>query len=109
MYSRLDSREEFTRLIRKRFTFIYQCSSSVYLNLLCACVLRADEVKSLASEMIGRSLVTKQTGFAGRLCSKVYIVQALDVAKEYYFAILFDRATRVRRSRFYCSILFVCG
>jgi len=43
--------------------------------------------------MIGQTLVTHQTGPAGRLVNKVYVVEAADIAKELYLAILLDRST----------------
>ena len=48
---------------------------------------------SLAQKMIGKSLVTKQTGESGRPCNGVFVVEQVDIAKEKYFAILMDRAT----------------
>ena len=42
--------------------------------------------------MLGQRLVTKQTGPEGLLVDKVYVVQELDVAQEYYLAITVDRA-----------------
>lgn len=52
-----------------------------------------DEVKSLSKEIIGKTLVTPQTGPEGKEVIKVYIEQGCDIAKEYYVAILVDRAT----------------
>eukprot|EP01001_Neometanema_parovale_P005873 NODE_2274_length_1460_cov_110.899028_g2160_i0.p1 GENE.NODE_2274_length_1460_cov_110.899028_g2160_i0~~NODE_2274_length_1460_cov_110.899028_g2160_i0.p1 ORF type:complete len:416 (+),score=154.03 NODE_2274_length_1460_cov_110.899028_g2160_i0:57-1304(+) len=46
------------------------------------------EVKELASKMLGNILITKQTGAQGRKVSKLYLAECLNVAKEYYFAIL---------------------
>jgi len=51
-----------------------------------------DEAAKAASEMIGKHLVTKQTSAAGVLVNKVMIAEALDIKKEYYFAILMDRS-----------------
>lgn len=52
-----------------------------------------DEVETLAKEIIGKTLVTPQTGPEGKEVLKVYIEQGCDIAKEYYVAILVDRAT----------------
>ncbi|KAJ3193545.1 hypothetical protein HK101_004648 [Irineochytrium annulatum] len=52
------------------------------------------EVKMFAEKMLGHKLVTKQTGAQGRICNKVYIAERLYVRREYYFAIVMDRATR---------------
>lgn len=52
-----------------------------------------DEVESLTKEMIGKTLVTHQTGPEGKEVLKVYIEKGCDIAKEYYVAILVDRKT----------------
>lgn len=49
------------------------------------------DIKSLASQMLGNHLITKQTGAGGALVNKVFVVEKLDVAKERYFAITMDR------------------
>ncbi|HEX2747589.1 MAG TPA: ADP-forming succinate--CoA ligase subunit beta [Verrucomicrobiales bacterium] len=49
---------------------------------------------SIAEQMIGQVLVTHQTGEEGKLVSKVLIAKSVDIKKEYYLAILMDRATR---------------
>jgi succinyl-CoA synthetase beta subunit len=51
------------------------------------------EAKDLASKMLGQVLVTHQTGAAGKLVSKVFVGEAVDIARELYFAVLHDRAT----------------
>lgn len=52
-----------------------------------------DEVKQLTESMIGMQLVTPQTGPEGKLVSKVLIVEAAEIQKEFYLAILLDRET----------------
>ncbi|KAJ3355880.1 beta' subunit [Allomyces javanicus] len=49
------------------------------------------EVAKYAEGMLGHTLVTKQTGAAGKPCNKVYIVERLYPRREYYFSILMDR------------------
>ncbi|CAF0893102.1 unnamed protein product [Brachionus calyciflorus] len=49
-------------------------------------------VKELTSKMINHRLVTKQTKPEGVLVEKLMIAEALDIARETYFAILLDRA-----------------
>ena len=51
----------------------------------------AEEAQDIAGKMIGQTLVTHQTGPEGKLVSKVLIAKSVDITKEYYFAILFDR------------------
>ena len=53
----------------------------------------AAEVKQHAESMIGMQLVTPQTGPEGKLVSKVLIVEAAEIQKEFYLAILLDRET----------------
>ena len=52
----------------------------------------AEEAKDIAGKMLGQTLVTHQTGAEGKLVSKVLIAKSVDIKKEYYFAVLFDRA-----------------
>jgi succinyl-CoA synthetase beta subunit len=51
------------------------------------------EARDFAAKMIGQTLVTHQTGPDGKLVGKVFVGEAVDIAKELYFAILQDRAT----------------
>jgi succinyl-CoA synthetase beta subunit len=52
-----------------------------------------DEVFTFAKAMLGNVLVTKQTGAEGRLVSKLLITGAPNILKEFYVAVLLDRAT----------------
>ena len=45
--------------------------------------------------MLGQELVTKQTGSVGKPCNHVFVVEQMKPKKEYYFAILLDRASKV--------------
>ena len=51
-----------------------------------------DEVKAAAEELLGKKLVTHQTGPAGKVCSRVYIEAGTDIAKELYLCFLLDRS-----------------
>lgn len=51
-----------------------------------------DEVYAIAQEMIGHKLITKQTGAKGINCNKVMVCGAVKILKEFYLAILLDRA-----------------
>lgn len=53
----------------------------------------SDEAGEIADKMLGEYLVTKQTGEEGRICEKVMVVEKMSLEKEFYFAILMDRAT----------------
>src|SRR5215475_8520801 len=52
-----------------------------------------DEVRANASEMLGNTLVTVQTGEHGKQVNRLYITDGADIAKEFYLALLVDRAT----------------
>jgi succinyl-CoA synthetase beta subunit len=56
------------------------------------CKTKAD-AKEIAGRMLNNTLVTLQTGPAGRKVQTVYFTVASDIKKEYYLAILLDRAT----------------
>src|SRR2546421_3683393 len=51
------------------------------------------EAREVAAKMLGQTLVTHQTGPAGRVVNKVLIAESAAIAREIYFAILLDRAT----------------
>ncbi|MBN8905057.1 MAG: ADP-forming succinate--CoA ligase subunit beta [Rhodospirillales bacterium] len=51
----------------------------------------AAEVKAAAEAMIGHTLVTKQTGPAGRAVRRVYVEAGCDIARELYLSLLVDR------------------
>lgn len=52
------------------------------------------EAEMFADQMIGHKLVTKQTGAGGRLCNAVYICERKFARREFYLAILMDRASQ---------------
>jgi len=52
-----------------------------------------DEVRANATEMLGNTLVTIQTGEAGKQVNRLYVTDGADIAKEYYLSMLVDRAT----------------
>ncbi len=56
------------------------------------CKTKAD-AKEVAGKMLGNTLVTLQTGPAGRKVQTIYFTVASDIKKEYYLAILLDRAS----------------
>ncbi|WP_193367077.1 ADP-forming succinate--CoA ligase subunit beta [Pelagibius marinus] len=51
------------------------------------------EVKDNAGKMLGHTLVTKQTGPAGKEVKRLYIEEGCDIARELYLGMLIDRAT----------------
>lgn len=56
-------------------------------------VTNLEEAKDKAQNMLGNILVTKQTGEEGKEVGTVYFTEASDIDKEFYLAILMDRAT----------------
>jgi succinyl-CoA synthetase beta subunit len=52
-----------------------------------------DEVEANAREMLGNTLVTIQTGDAGKQVNRLYITDGVDIGKEYYLSMVVDRAT----------------
>lgn len=51
------------------------------------------EIQRAAEDLLGKMLVTHQTGPAGKLVSRLYIEEATDIAKEIYLAFVMDRAS----------------
>ena len=56
-------------------------------------VSSTDEALEKARAMLGNVLVTKQTGEEGKEVRTIYFNEATDIEKEYYLAVLMDRAT----------------
>ena len=52
-----------------------------------------DEVEANARDMLGNTLVTIQTGDAGKQVNRLYVTDGVDIGKEYYLSLVVDRAT----------------
>jgi succinyl-CoA synthetase beta subunit len=52
-----------------------------------------DEVRTYASELLGKTLVTHQTGPEGKEVKRLLIEEGCDIKKEYYVGLVVDRAT----------------
>jgi succinyl-CoA synthetase beta subunit len=52
-----------------------------------------EEAEKEAKAMLGRTLITKQTGPAGQQVNRVYIEDGSEIKNEFYLAILVDRQT----------------
>jgi succinyl-CoA synthetase beta subunit len=50
-----------------------------------------DEVRALADEILGMTLVTHQTGPEGKLVQKLYIEDGADIKDEFYLSVILDR------------------
>uniref|UniRef100_A0A224XNB4 Succinate--CoA ligase [ADP-forming] subunit beta, mitochondrial n=1 Tax=Panstrongylus lignarius TaxID=156445 RepID=A0A224XNB4_9HEMI len=55
-------------------------------------VFSPEEAESISEQMIGEYLVTKQTGEKGRICNSVMVTERKFPRKEFYFAIMMERA-----------------
>ena len=53
-----------------------------------------EDVKKLASEILGMQLVTHQTGLTGQKVRRLYIEDGADIQKEYYVSLVTDRASQ---------------
>lgn len=56
-------------------------------------ICKVEEVEGLAKQMIGQTLVTKQSGAEGKPVNCLYIAQKMQLQNEKYFAILLDRGS----------------
>jgi succinyl-CoA synthetase beta subunit len=52
-----------------------------------------DDVRAAAADMLGNTLVTVQTGEHGKQVNRLYVTDGVDIAKEFYLALLVNRAT----------------
>ena len=54
---------------------------------------KPEDVGLYAQQMLGNTLVTLQTGDAGRVVKRIYIEEGVKIAKEFYLSVLVDRET----------------
>ena len=52
-----------------------------------------EEAKENAKKMLGKTLVTKQTGSKGKIVNRLYIEEGCEIKKEYYLSMLVDRSS----------------
>ncbi|MGM0844583.1 MAG: ADP-forming succinate--CoA ligase subunit beta [Bacillota bacterium] len=52
-----------------------------------------DEVRTYAEELLGKTLVTHQTGPEGKEVKRLLVEEGCDIKKEYYVGLVLDRAT----------------
>jgi len=52
-----------------------------------------DEVRAAATDMLGNTLVTIQTGAHGKQVNRLYVTDGVDIDKEFYLALLVNRAS----------------
>jgi succinyl-CoA synthetase beta subunit len=56
-------------------------------------VKSTDEVRDVAGKLLGMTLVTHQTGPAGKEVKRIYVEEGCDIKRELYLGMLVDRAT----------------
>ena len=56
-------------------------------------VKNLDEVKNSADTILGKKLITHQTGSEGKLVQRLYIEDGCNIKAEYYFSMVVDRVT----------------
>lgn len=56
-------------------------------------IVKVEDAEDTAKKMLGQTLVTKQTGPAGKPVNTLYLASKMDLVNEMYFAILLDRET----------------
>ncbi len=52
-----------------------------------------EEARENAQKMLGKTLVTKQTGPEGKVVNRLYIEEGCDIKKEFYLSMLVDRSS----------------
>ena len=52
-----------------------------------------DEVRELATEILGMKLITHQTGPSGKEVKRLYVEEGCDIARELYLSVVMDRGT----------------
>ena len=57
-------------------------------------IINTSDVKQYATDMLGGTLVTKQSGPAGKPVNTVLVAKKMALAREFYFAIMMDRVSQ---------------
>lgn len=57
-------------------------------------IIKTSEVKDYAEKMLGQTLVTKQSGPAGKPVNTLLLAKKMSLAREFYFAIMMDRTSQ---------------
>lgn len=52
-----------------------------------------EQVEAAAEELLGKRMITHQTGPAGKVCLRLYIEAGIEIARELYFCFLVDRSS----------------
>lgn len=68
-------------------------------------VFSPEDAGEIAGKMVNQVLVTKQTGAAGRICNKVMVAERKFPRREFYFAVMMERAFNVSKIDRITSVL----
>jgi len=52
-----------------------------------------DELKVASAELLGKKLITPQTGIDGKEVKRIYVEESSEISKEFYLSCIVDRAT----------------
>lgn len=52
-----------------------------------------EEVSEAANKLLGKSLITHQTGPKGKVVQRIYVEEATNIKKEFYLGLVFDRSS----------------
>ena len=66
-----------------------------------------EDAEKIGGQMVNQKLVTKQTGAAGRICNSVMVAERKFPRREFYFAVMMERAFRVC-TWLDCHCFFLC-
>lgn len=69
------------------FVYISEIISEIF--------FRPEQAQKISSKMINEILVTKQTGEKGRICNSVMVTERKFPRREYYLAVMMERAFSV--------------
>lgn len=79
----------------------------LYFVILFYVIFSPTEAKTVASSMIGKLLITKQTGPAGKICNSVMVTTRMFPRKEYYMSVMLETSFDVNYSSLKIVIEFV--
>lgn len=88
----MDSRAVFALSSRKSLTLSFDRGQS---HFPFPPLYSPDEAEKISAKMINQKLITKQTGAAGRICNSVMVAERKFPRREFYFAVMMERAFSV--------------
>ena len=91
------------KCVKREFNQFNQCDCGLYFLYYTEIdiIFRPEQAKTLASSMIGKLLITKQTGTAGKICNSVMVTTRMFPRKEYYISVMMETSFDVNYNDFY--------